>query len=89
MTEMHFTIQLEPLKAGAKLYLEKDLFSEPKFPFTTDDVVNIRLDDGRLVITKAEWFETLDWAHLPNAWRNLPPELRQKIIEAGHAPIDI
>ena len=89
MPVIHLTKQLEPLGAGAKLYLEKDLFSMPEFPFTTDDVVNIRLDDGRLVITKAEWYETLDWACLPNAWRNLPPEIKQKITEAGHAPIDI
>ena len=54
---------------------------EPGFPFQDDEIL-----DGRLVLSRPEWWEMLDWDQMPQVWRTLPEEIKAKVREAGLAP---
>jgi hypothetical protein len=42
--------------------------------------------DGKLVLSKPEWWEMLDWDEMPQVWKTLPEEIKSKVREAGIAP---
>lgn len=82
------TTQLKPIKAGAHLCLKQELLKSPEFPFESDEMLKIEIQDDKLVILRPQWWEMLDWNQVPHAWKNLPPMIRLKITEAGLAPIE-
>ena len=73
-------------KSGARLYLKQELLNEPEFPFENDEILKVEILDGKLVLSKPEWWEMLDWDEMPLVWRTLPEETKAKVREAGLAP---
>jgi hypothetical protein len=73
-------------KSGARLYLKQELLNEPEFPFEDDEILKVEILDGKLVLSKPEWWEMLDWDEMPQVWRTLPEEIKSKVREAGLAP---
>ena len=83
-----FTTLLKSIKAGANLYIKQELLELPEFPFQSDEMVKIEIHDDTLVILKPQWWEMLDWNQALHAWKNLPPEIKLTITEAGLAPVE-
>jgi hypothetical protein len=73
-------------KSGARLYLKQELLNEPEFPFEDDEILKVEILDGKMVLSKPEWWEMLDWDEMPQVWRTLPEEIKSKVREAGLAP---
>jgi len=73
-------------KSGARLYLKQELLNEPEFPFEDNEILKVEILDGKLVLSKPEWWEMLNWDEMPQVWRTLPEEIRAKVREAGLAP---
>jgi hypothetical protein len=73
-------------KSGARLYLKQELLNEPEFPFEDDEILKVEILDSKLVLSKPEWWEMLDWDEMPQVWRTLPEEIKSKVREAGLAP---
>jgi len=73
-------------KSGARLYLKQELLNEPEFPFEDDEILKVEILNGKLVLSKPEWWEMLDWDEMPQVWRTLPEEIKAKVREAGLAP---
>ena len=42
--------------------------------------------DGKLILSKPEWWEMLDWDEMPQVWKTLPEEIKKQIRAAGIAP---
>lgn len=57
-----FTTQLKPIKACAHLYINQELLKSPEFPFESDEILKIEIQDDKLVILKPQWLEMLDWS---------------------------
>ncbi|MBN2334963.1 hypothetical protein JXL21_05345 [Candidatus Bathyarchaeota archaeon] len=84
---MVFTTQLKHFKkSGARLYIKQDLLNSPDFPFEDDEILKVEIVDGRLMLSKPEWWEVLDWDQMPQVWRTLPDEIKAQIRAAGLAP---
>jgi len=73
-------------KSGARLYIPQGLLDHPEFPFEDDDILKVEILDGKLVLSKPEWWGMLDWDEMPQVWRTLPEEIKVKVREAGLAP---
>ena len=73
-------------KSGARIYITQKLLNEPAFPFHPDEILKITIQKDQLIIQKPEWWEMIDWNQMPQAWKTLPEEIKQKITEAGQAP---
>ncbi len=73
-------------KSGARLYLKQELLNEPEFPFENDEILKVEILDGKLVLSKPEWWEMLDWDQMPQVWKTLPEEIKSKVREAGLKP---
>ena len=73
-------------KSGARLYIPQRLLDHPEFPFMDDETMKVEILDDKLVLSKPEWWEMLDWNQMPQVWRTLPEEIKVKVREAGLAP---
>lgn len=73
-------------KSGARLYIPQGLLDNPEFPFMADEILKVEILDGKLVLSKPEWWEMLDWDEMPQVWKTLPEEIKSKVREAGLAP---
>lgn len=73
-------------KSGARLYLKQELLNDPGFPFEDDEILKVEIREGKMVLSKPEWWEMLDWDEMPQVWKTLPEEIKTKIREAGLAP---
>lgn len=73
-------------KSGARLYLPERLVRDARFPFKDEDLVKIEIGNDSLIIEKPEWWEMLNWNEMRSAFKVLPNEIKQKILEQGLAP---
>ena len=73
-------------KSGARLYLKQELLNNPGFPFEDDEVLKVEIVEDKLVLSRPEWWEILDWDELPLVWRTLPEDIKAKVRGAGLAP---
>jgi hypothetical protein len=84
---MAATTQLKHFqKSGARLYIKQEFLNDPEFPFEDEDILKMEIVDGKLVLSKPEWWEMLDWGEMPQVWKTLPEEIKEQIREAGLAP---
>ncbi|MFH2111204.1 MAG: hypothetical protein ABIJ47_08105 [Candidatus Bathyarchaeota archaeon] len=80
------TAQLKRFKSGARLYLRRELLDDPKFPFEDEEVLKVEIVDRKLVLSRPEWWEMLDWDEMPQVWKTLPEEIKSMVRKAGLAP---
>jgi len=73
-------------KSGARLYLRQELLNDPEFPFDDEEILKVEIVGGKLVLSRPEWWEMLDWDQMPHVWKTLPEEIKAKVREAGLAP---
>jgi len=73
-------------KSGARLYIKQEVLNSPDFPFQDDEILKVEVVDGKLVISKPEWWEMLNWDEMPQVWKTLPEEIKDQIRAAGMAP---
>ena len=67
-------------KSGARLYIPQRMLEDPDFPFEDEELVKIEIEDGRLIISRPEWWELIDWNSLPReVFEKLPDEIKEKI----------
>jgi len=74
------------VRSGARIYIPQGLLNRPEFPFEDDEILKVEILDGRLVLSRPEWWEMLDWDEMPLVWGTLPEEIKAKVWEAGLAP---
>ncbi len=68
-------------KSGGRIYIPVSLLLRPDFPFLDDDLIKITIGDGKIVLTKAKWWEMLDWDKMKDVYEQLPQEIKSKIKE--------
>jgi len=51
-----------------------------------EEILKVEILDGKLALSKPEWWEMLDWDEMPQVWKTLPEEIKSKVWEAGIAP---
>jgi len=73
-------------KSGARLYIKQEVLNSPDFPFEDEDILKVEIVDGKLILSKPEWWEMLDWDEMPQVWKTLPEEIKKQIRSAGIAP---
>lgn len=73
-------------KSGARLYIKQNFLNSPDFPFEDEEILKIEIVDGKLVLSKPEWWEMLDWDEMPQVWKTLPEEIKEQVRAADLAP---
>jgi len=76
----HFT------KSGARLYIKQEALNDPSFPFEDEEILKMEIVDGKMILSKPEWWEMLEWDAMPQVWKTLPEEIKHQIRAAGIAP---
>jgi hypothetical protein len=80
MAKVGFTRFKGYAKSGAMLYIPEKVFQDKEWPFVEGEVVKVRIEDGRVIQEKAEWWELIDWTKVPkDAYHKLPPEIKSKV----------
>jgi hypothetical protein len=79
MAKIGFTRFKGYKKSGAMGYVPEKVYEDPAWPFKDGEVVKIRIEDGRVIHEKAQWWELLDWTKLADAYEKLPEEIRSEI----------
>jgi len=74
-------------KSGARLYIPENIKSDSSFPFENGDIIKIMIGNDSLKLEKPEWWEMLDWKNLEDVYNKVPEDVREKIRQAGLAPI--
>jgi len=67
---------------GAMLYIPDRIVSDPRWPFEDGEIVKITIENGRVVETRARWYEMLDWEGNPGMYEKLSPEAKEEIKQA-------
>ena len=73
-------------KSGGRIYIPQKLLSNSDFPFIDEDILKITIEDGKLILAKAMWWEMINWDEMGNAFEELPQEIKDKIQASGLKP---
>jgi hypothetical protein len=70
-------------KSGASVYIPERVYEDGAFPFKNDELLKIQIDRESIRCTRPEWWELIDWKKLHAAFDKLPPDVQNKIRQAG------
>ena len=75
-------------KSGARVYIPESIRRSSEFPFSDGEIVKVVIGNPNphnpsVSLVKVEWWEMLDWSTMQKTFEKLPPDIKQKITNAG------